>query len=92
MTVSLFIKILIVSVLNSQQFPKEKTARKVVREQKIICGKVVWEVSGGSWQLKIHIEPLGDTLRVERYDTNLTNTHCAADVDGAGGAAARRRW
>lgn len=30
----------------------------------------MWEISGGSWLLKIHIGPLRDTLRVERYKSN----------------------
>lgn len=30
----------------------------------------MWEISDGSWWLKIHIGPLRDTLRVERYKSN----------------------
>lgn len=32
--------------------------------------KKPWKISGGGWQLKIHIGPLGDTLGVGRYKSN----------------------
>lgn len=71
-SVSLFIKIF--SVLNSQQFPKERSPGKISECGRLSAGKCVkscvWEISDGSWRLKIDIGPLRDTLRVERYKSN----------------------